>query len=783
MRKFKIFSGHFSAAAMLAMTVLVAGCNMKQNSGDVSKELADKLTDSMNFANGEKKSGEKPLGHSGDPSYPQISNVIVEQNGNLYESNFKWKAAFDYQGAVTDITGAIVHVASATSYFDVKVSVQQKGELVVLTGSFSAGSQDIIGKNFIVELALYTARGAGGYYEQLTVTPQKGQPSAMNEPNAAQDAFLFEGEGGQPDSFAGVMPDGTGEMSGAPQISEVLMPAAVKPGQQFEVEIPFVYSGGAPAALLFQVDGASSYVKVTLSGGQISSGSVKVMMMFAGGGSTGARLLTGMRSVWSGSRAVTVGELKLWFALLGDKGVSGKKVWKTLDVTDDVPADAGFDGGRADTGFDAGFDAGADSGFDAGHDAGHDAGLDAGMDGGAGCDNVGDPCCTQKNLYCYQGYCDLDAGLCKSTYDGGYAPPDAGGCGYTGRACCEDFYKYCISGEEQNLICIDGTCSACGKTDEACCDDNTCEGELECITGICREPQDGGMDAGADAGLDAGTDGGIGDGGVKDTGYLPCSEYNANCCYGSAFYCNTGACSAGKCVGPDAGTATDGGTGGLRRSLPPAEGEPDGGTDGGLCGYIGMGCCPTDNYYCMGGPGQQFTCIGKAYCSYCGNGEQSCCTDKGDWCAPGYTCHSGTCDSCGDIDALCCLDPGTGDASCNDPNVAVCIYETPDYFCRACGKLNDPCCYNPADITYFCNDTDNQVYCDDSSIHCEACGRVGEKCCADKEGTRFCNDPGYNVKCNVDSFCMECGSTGQECCDGDECYDGSYCIGGGCIGI
>jgi hypothetical protein len=85
-----------------------------QNSGEISKDLADKQTDSMDFRGGTKKAGIRPVEHAGDSAYPQVTHVLVAQGGDLYETSFTWRVEYTYPGPVTEIAGAIVHVANAS---------------------------------------------------------------------------------------------------------------------------------------------------------------------------------------------------------------------------------------------------------------------------------------------------------------------------------------------------------------------------------------------------------------------------------------------------------------------------------------------------------------------------------------------------------------------------------------------------------------------------------------------------------------------------------------------
>jgi hypothetical protein len=140
-----------------------------QSSGKTSQELAQKLTDSFEFQNGKVVSGEKPLEHKSDPSYPQVTALDAPaaiKTGDSFilalQTNF---------AAHADITGAAVAIenngAYAGKYIDVtaQVVVLDGKKTMTLSGKLGSNFGSDAG-NFVVKIGMHKADGqVGNYYE------------------------------------------------------------------------------------------------------------------------------------------------------------------------------------------------------------------------------------------------------------------------------------------------------------------------------------------------------------------------------------------------------------------------------------------------------------------------------------------------------------------------------------------------------------------------------------------------------------------------------------------
>lgn len=129
-------------AAAIAVTALavafLAGCTSQQ-AGQVSKDLADEMTDSMSFTNGLKVSGAPPVEHKGVAAYPQVTSIDYAGPGTLSPGDtFKLTVTTDFPSKAS-ITGAAVYVWNTegvyTSYIRVSSQADTAGR-VELAGTF-----------------------------------------------------------------------------------------------------------------------------------------------------------------------------------------------------------------------------------------------------------------------------------------------------------------------------------------------------------------------------------------------------------------------------------------------------------------------------------------------------------------------------------------------------------------------------------------------------------------------------------------------------------------------
>jgi hypothetical protein len=184
----------FVALAFVFMFFIVAGysCSSSQSAADVATQLADKLTDSLNFNSGSEKTGTAPLEHKGDTAYPQVLSV----NGNTTLTSggqFAFAVQFTYSN-LSDIAGAIVKVSKYYTSGDSDLPDGMGGEAfsnkyiqvaargveggLALNGSVLGLDPSLANQNFNLLFAVQKKDGTVGNYVRAVVYVQGGGTDA-----------------------------------------------------------------------------------------------------------------------------------------------------------------------------------------------------------------------------------------------------------------------------------------------------------------------------------------------------------------------------------------------------------------------------------------------------------------------------------------------------------------------------------------------------------------------------------------------------------------------------
>jgi formylglycine-generating enzyme required for sulfatase activity len=173
----KMIKSLLHASLLVLPVVLTVTCS-GQDTGKVSRDLADKLTDAMDFDNGMVVKGEKPLEHRGDPAFPQVISIDAPSS-LIAGQSFELVLYTDYANNA-DITGAVVAVRNrgvyAGSYIDVAAGV------VLVDGKKRMKMSGVLNDallfeeaDFTVELGMHRSDGqVGNYFEWVLNVRGKG---------------------------------------------------------------------------------------------------------------------------------------------------------------------------------------------------------------------------------------------------------------------------------------------------------------------------------------------------------------------------------------------------------------------------------------------------------------------------------------------------------------------------------------------------------------------------------------------------------------------------------
>jgi hypothetical protein len=106
------------AAAVVSVTAAIAWSCSSQNPWEVSKALADKLTDSMDFSGGSKVAGAPPKENAGGTAFPQVASVTYGGPAALKAGDtFTLTPKTDFANKSL-ITGSVLYVWNKDGVFD-----------------------------------------------------------------------------------------------------------------------------------------------------------------------------------------------------------------------------------------------------------------------------------------------------------------------------------------------------------------------------------------------------------------------------------------------------------------------------------------------------------------------------------------------------------------------------------------------------------------------------------------------------------------------------------------
>ena len=260
-------------AVVLAVVALAVGCSKKQNAGDITAAMANKVTDSMGFDNGQKVTGDKPAGSadSGVPQIKTVSGIPVLSNGAFF-LNLESDGAAALPGVVE---GAIVHVPNSQYYIKVTQKIPEGGAILAMTGLFTWLSDFANLQPINIDVALFkTVDGnlVPGVYKTWAVSFKATNDNPLDKSNLEQAAL--EVTGGK--TLSGELPAPSGESGARPTVQGISTdPASPPVGMIFRLLIN--YKGPTEvqvAKVMMQVAGASFYTEYDLpepsTGGTIS---------------------------------------------------------------------------------------------------------------------------------------------------------------------------------------------------------------------------------------------------------------------------------------------------------------------------------------------------------------------------------------------------------------------------------------------------------------------------------------------------------------------------------
>ena len=214
-----------AAVLMLLLVVWSVQCSSDGDASSLAEDLANRLTDALEFENGTQEQGEAPDG-SDEAAAPQITQLVAPLEMRVGEP-FALEVYTDFAQA-GEVSRAIVAVKDATKYLQITAAttMADSGNVMYLSGILLA-DEELKGRSFSLSVALQTDGGLTGAYASWNI-------SVLNLSGSAGGNYVDTMDvGGATWSDTG-RPDGS-DAQDAPQISGVQGPEFILPGQTFSV--------------------------------------------------------------------------------------------------------------------------------------------------------------------------------------------------------------------------------------------------------------------------------------------------------------------------------------------------------------------------------------------------------------------------------------------------------------------------------------------------------------------------------------------------------------------
>ena len=158
--KFRIFIEQF-----VLFFILVVACSAVMSAEDIANSLSERLE----FDDSRVIEGEPPEENSGDNDYPQIT-IREAPDAILENKQFEIVLETDFEEA-DEVDGAVVYVKSATRYIEVDAELDTRTRSMTLTGELDS-TEGVPGDEYDIEIAMIKGREVGNYERWRVTTPR-----------------------------------------------------------------------------------------------------------------------------------------------------------------------------------------------------------------------------------------------------------------------------------------------------------------------------------------------------------------------------------------------------------------------------------------------------------------------------------------------------------------------------------------------------------------------------------------------------------------------------------
>ena len=158
------------AGLALAGWALLTCSDSGDNAADISDDLADRLTDALDFEDGEVSEHPPPEEHANNSDFPQVTLQNIPTSV-AFNTPFSIVLTTTYDQPLR-VRGAVVHPLGARRHIVVTKSLQAIGGIMTLNARL-LGIDDLYDKEITLQIALFNDDGdVGNYVDWTFATPR-----------------------------------------------------------------------------------------------------------------------------------------------------------------------------------------------------------------------------------------------------------------------------------------------------------------------------------------------------------------------------------------------------------------------------------------------------------------------------------------------------------------------------------------------------------------------------------------------------------------------------------
>ena len=160
-------------ALVAGLSLFWYACSSGDDAADLAEDLANRLTDALDFDGGEVQEGERPPANE-DAEHPQITGLSAtsDTDGLTYGESFTLTLTTDFVNEST-IIGAVAWVENSSEYLKIiPTSIPVTDGEMMLTGTLNRNWK-LGDRDFVIKMAMMLENGEVGNYQAWGLNVRK----------------------------------------------------------------------------------------------------------------------------------------------------------------------------------------------------------------------------------------------------------------------------------------------------------------------------------------------------------------------------------------------------------------------------------------------------------------------------------------------------------------------------------------------------------------------------------------------------------------------------------